>query len=125
MSDVTSAPLPRGLGGDLTAAELEEHAGVMPFGRSQVIAILFGLASIVLLIFVAPSLDSTPRTFAFEPPPDPVQVTFNPVRLVQAVAALWLVVAAATLALPRIRSRGVHIAVRVGQALGAITVIPL
>jgi len=126
VSDVTSAPLPGGLGGDLSATEVEERADVRSaFGRQQVIALAFATLGIVLLAGLAPNLDSSPRRFGFEPPPDPVEWTFNPVKLVLAVGSLWLAVAAATLLLPFVRSKVFAMVVGVLQLVAAAAAIPL
>lgn len=61
----------------------------LQIGRRQVTAIVFAVLGVVLITLVAPHLDSTNRFFAFEPPPDPARVEFDPPTLVVIVGVLY------------------------------------
>ncbi|MCP3911161.1 MAG: ABC transporter permease [Actinomycetia bacterium] len=61
------------------------------FGRRQGTAIGFGLAGLLLLAGVVPNITSDTRSFAFEPPPDPLQFSFSPTTLIAVVAVVYLI----------------------------------
>jgi simple sugar transport system permease protein len=120
MSNVTIAPLPGGLGGELTDTEISEGVAAIRFGRHQILAVLTGLVGILLVAAVAPNLSDAEKSLAFEPPPDPVQVTFHPPTVVTAIGVLWIVAAVVTLLPVRLGK-----AALVLQVLAAVSVIPL
>jgi simple sugar transport system permease protein len=62
-------------------------------GRRQITAALFAVLGIVLIALVAPGLEATEKTFAFEPPPNPAEYTFSPPTLVTVVGVMFIVVA--------------------------------
>lgn len=104
MSDATAAPLPTGLGGDLSEAEVE-ILGARRFERRHVGGVVSAALGVALLAALAPNLDDAPKTFAFEPPPDPLQWTFTPTTVVAFIGVVWIVVGVAAVALPRRRNR--------------------
>ena len=61
------------------------------FGRRQVTGIIFAIAGVALMAFVAPNITSDTRTFAFEPPPDPLEWSFNPQTIVVVFSAIYIV----------------------------------
>ena len=66
-------------------------------GRRQITGILFGVAGIALILGVAPAISGDTKAFAFEPPPDPLELSFDPPTVVIAVGVLYLVTAALSL----------------------------
>lgn len=119
MSDLT-IPGPAGAGRELTGAEAGEGATAFHLERRQVTALVGGGLGVLLLVAVAPNLSDDTRTLAFEPPPDPLQVSFHPPTVVAAIGILWIVAAAAAF-LPDRLAR-VTTAV---QTLAAAAAIPL
>jgi simple sugar transport system permease protein len=63
------------------------------FGRRQIVGLVFGVLGLLLLVGVAPSITSETRAFAFEPPPDPLRFSFNPVTLVVVIGIIYLLTA--------------------------------
>ena len=86
----SSAPMPTRLGLDLTRDELTPRRR---FARRQIVATVFGGLGLVLTAVVAPNLSSERRSFAFEPPPEPLEVSFNPVTLVAVIGVVYMLTA--------------------------------
>ena len=63
-------------------------------GRRQVTGLLFGLAGLVLIFLVAPNLRADTKSFAFEPPPDPLSISFSPPTVVRWIGVIWVLTAA-------------------------------
>ncbi len=63
-------------------------------GRDQTLAVLVGLLGAVLVGLVAPALTDEARTFAFEPPPEPLDLTFTPGVAVAGIGTIYLLAAA-------------------------------
>lgn len=116
MTDVTGIPVPTGLDTGLT----EELTQPRRLGRRQVIGVLLGVLGVVLLAFVAPNLTGEQRAFAFEAPPDPLQVEFHPQTLVAGIGVVWVVVGMLGLLLRR-SDRMVALI----QAIAVVLTIPL
>lgn len=116
MTDVTGIPVPTGLDTGLT----EELTQPRRLGRRQVIGVLLGVLGVVLLAFVAPNLTGEQRAFAFEAPPDPLQVEFHPQTLVTGIGVVWVVVGVLGLLLRR-SDRMVALI----QAIAVVLTIPL
>lgn len=116
MTDVTGIPVPTGLDTGLT----EELTQPRRLGRRHVIGVLLGVLGVVLLAFVAPNLTGEQRAFAFEAPPDPLQVEFHPQTLVAVIGVVWVVVGVLGLLLRR-SDRMVALI----QAIAVVLTIPL
>jgi simple sugar transport system permease protein len=117
MTDTVGTPIPTGLVSDLRTGEL---APVRRVTRRHVIGGLFGVLGLVLIVAVAPNLIDEQRSFAFEPPPDPLQFDFYPQVLVTVIGAVYVVVGAISF-LPRRFDRIALIA----QVIAAALAIPL
>ncbi len=88
MSVETGTPLPKTLvGADLG----DELAMTRRIGRRQIVGATLGLIGLVLVIFVAPNLTTETRSFGFEPPPDPLELSFNPAVLVGVIGGFYVV----------------------------------
>lgn len=93
------------------------------FGRAQVLGIVFMAIGLLVRFALAPNLISDDRTFAFEPPPDPLKWTFNPQRLIGTIGLIWL--AAGVLSfLPLVVATPRRFVTAV-QTLAAATAVPL
>ena len=66
------------------------------FGRLQTLGVLFGLLGVFLIGYVAPNLDEADRGFAFEPPPEPLKISFTPSTIVTAIGIIFVLTAIAT-----------------------------
>jgi ABC-type uncharacterized transport system permease subunit len=66
------------------------------FGRLQTLGVLFGILGVVLIGYVAPNLDPADKGIAFEPPPEPLKLSFSPSTIVTAVGIVFLLTAVAT-----------------------------
>lgn len=84
--------------------------------RRHIISILFGILGVVLVALLAPNLSSDDRTFAFEPPPDPISWTFDPPTLVTVIGVLYLLIGVVAF-VPRVPAKWVVRAQIVGAAL--------
>lgn len=123
MSDVTASlpggPIPQGLGGDLSRAEVEARPRPFVLGRSRGTGIFFIVTGALLAVLLAPNLTSEQRAFAFEKPPDPLMFSFNPQLFVGAVGVIWVVVGILSF-VPQVRTRITTI-----QAAAALLAVPL
>ena len=72
------------------------HVSRFRFGRLQTLGVLFGLLGVFLIGYVAPNLDEADRGFAFEPPPEPLKISFTPSTLVTAIGIIFVLTAIAT-----------------------------
>ena len=89
VSNEMGAPLP----GRLVGTGLsEELALTRRVGRRQIVGGLLGLTGLALAVGVAPNLSSETKAIAFEPPPDPLQVSFNPVVVVTVIGVFYVLV---------------------------------
>jgi general nucleoside transport system permease protein len=71
-------------------------------GRLSTIGVLFGLLGIVLVAYVAPSLEAADKAFTFEPPPDPPRLSFDPRTLVIAIGVFYVITAVLALVADRV-----------------------
>lgn len=117
MTDATAAPLPTGLGSEAEA----EVVGSRRFERRHLGGVVFAALGLVLLVALSPNLDDARKTFAFEPPPDPLQWTYTPTTVVTVIGVVWLVVGLAAVILPRRWNRLVTLL----QIVAAALAIPL
>ncbi len=83
----------------MTSATVEEltardAVSARRFGRQQIVGTLFGVLGIVLVAALAPNITSETRSFAFEPPPDPLQWDFTPSTLVTVIGVVYIIAAA-------------------------------
>lgn len=99
MSNASAAPLPTGLGKDLSSLEAEE-APTRRFERRHLGGVIFAALGVLLLALLAPNLDDAPKTFAFEPPPEPLSWTFKPTTVVAVIGVVWIVVGILAVVLP-------------------------
>ena len=111
--------------GTVKPADLDHQSADEPvverrIGRRQIVGLVFGVVGIALLVGLAPTITSESRAFAFEPPPDPLEFSFNPVTLVVVIGIVYLV----TAALAFLPERYDRIAFG-GQLLSAFLAIPL
>ncbi len=81
----------------------------MRLGHTRTIGVLLGVLGLVLIGLVAPNVIDESRTFAFEPPPDPLSFTFSPGVAITTIGTLF-VLAAALSFLDRRRPREAHLA---------------
>lgn len=115
MTDATISSLP-------SAAD-ETNRRRASFAQTQVLGVLFVVVGAVLAVAVAPNLTADDRTFAFEPPPDPLTWTFNPQSLVGLIGWLWVAVGAVSF-LPLVAPVPRRL-VTVAQSLAALAALPL
>jgi simple sugar transport system permease protein len=121
MTHTTGTPIPTRLVTGLTEGELApEHR----IGRRQIVGTILGIVGIVLLALVAPNLSSERRAFAFEAPPDPLQVEFNPQVVVALIGGFW-VIAGALSFLPRRHDRVSAIVQMVAAALAVPLILAI
>ena len=121
MTNAVASPLPDGLGSKLTAEEVGERPAVVAgLGRRQVIGLLFVVFGLLLLFALAPNLSSERRTFAFEPPPEPLSWGFNPQNVVRVIGLVWLAAGALVWLPARLR----YVAT-IAQIAAAALAIPL
>ena len=117
MSDEMNVPLPRQfVGGGLS----EEISLGRRVGRRQIVGGVLGLIGLALVGLVAPNITSETKSFAFEPPPDPLKISFNPVVLVTVIGVIY-VLAGVLSFLPGRFDRASLIA----QLVAAVLAIPL
>ena len=83
-------PIPTRLVTDLGKGDLAPRRR---FGRRQIIGIVFGAIGITLIGGIAPNITSETRAFAFEPPPDPLNLQFNPKTVVIVIGIVYLIAA--------------------------------
>jgi ABC-type uncharacterized transport system permease subunit len=104
----------------VTAATTPTATTAPRMGRRQITGAVFAALGAMLLVLVAPTVDNTERAFAFEPPPDPLSLTFRPAIVVGVVGVLYLLAGVMSL-LPAVPQRW---SLR-GQLLAAAGTIPL
>ncbi|MDH3753101.1 MAG: ABC transporter permease [Acidimicrobiia bacterium] len=102
---------------DLTAGDLVE---ARRFGRRQITGMVFGVAGIALIALVAPNITGDTRTFAFEPPPDALDFSFDPPTMVTIIGLIYLLAGGLSF-LPQQFDRWAGR----GQLLAAAATIPL
>jgi ABC-type uncharacterized transport system permease subunit len=73
-----------------------EHMNALRFGRRQTLGVLFGILGVFLVGYVASNLDRLDKGLTFEPPPDPLNLTFDPRTVVTAIGIIFLLTAVAT-----------------------------
>jgi simple sugar transport system permease protein len=87
VSDETNVPLPRTI---IASGLNQELAMSRRFGRRQIVGIVLGLTGLALALLVAPNITSETKAFAFEPPPDAFEISFNPVVLVTIIGLFYV-----------------------------------
>lgn len=117
MSDQSATPMPRQF---VNTGLSQELALTRRVGRRQIIGGIMFALGVVLVALVAPNITSETKAFAFEPPPDPLQLEFNP-RVVVALIGIVYVVAGLLSLLPERHDRISAIA----QIAAAALTIPL
>ncbi|MGE5209632.1 MAG: hypothetical protein ACM3MM_00105, partial [Acidobacteriota bacterium] len=93
MSNEMSAPLPRGL---VNTGLNEEIAASRQVGRRQIVGGIIGVTGLALVFGVAPNISSETKSIAFEPPPDPLQVSFNPVVVITVIGVFYVLAGVAS-----------------------------
>jgi len=76
----------------VTTAALAEVRAKRRLGRLEISGIVIAVVGVVVALVVAPSLDGATKAFAFEPPPNPSQVKFDPPTLVAAIGVFYVIV---------------------------------
>ena len=99
----------------------QELALTSGIGRRQWIGLLLGLTGLALAFLVAPNLTTETKSFAFEPPPDPLKIDFNPSLLVGVIGGFYVIVGVVSF-LPRARFDRLAF---VFQLVAALLAIPL
>jgi ABC-type uncharacterized transport system permease subunit len=66
-------------------------------GRLQTLGCLFGALGLYLVGYVASHLDDVSKAITFEPPPEPLQLSFRPGVVVATIGAVFLVTAVVSL----------------------------
>jgi len=66
-------------------------------GHLQSIGVVLGLLGLVLVGYVAPNVTSDDRTFGFEPPPEPLALTFPAATAIAAIGVVYLLTAVVSL----------------------------
>jgi general nucleoside transport system permease protein len=67
------------------------------FGHLQTLGVIFGLLGVALVAYVAPNVTVDRRTFGFEPPPEPLALTFSPASVITAIGIVYVLTAAVSL----------------------------
>jgi simple sugar transport system permease protein len=113
------------MGGDtMTAAARPVSRGMPRIGRLQVIGLLYGLLGLLLVAYLAPNIDPTDKAVTFEPPPDPVNLSFDPRTLIVVVGLCFLLTGVVSLA-PNRYERYARVALIVSTILFAPLVVVL
>lgn len=99
MSYETGTPIPTTLAQADLSAELSL---TRRFGRQQIVGGFLGLIGLALIVLVAPNITTETRSFAFEPPPDPPKIDFNPALLVGVIGGFYVVVGVVSIVTPRL-----------------------
>ena len=73
-------------------------------GRRQYTALFFGAVGLALIAFVAPNITGDTRAFAFEPPPDALELSFDPPSIVAIIGIAYVLGAAIAFLPPRFDS---------------------
>lgn len=68
----------------------------MRLGRRQTIGVLFGLLGLMLIGYVAQSIEDTDRGLTFEAPPEPLRLAVDPPVAVTTIGSIFVLVAIAT-----------------------------
>ena len=117
MSDETRTPLPR----QFVNTGLQEELSLgRRVGRRQIVGGVLFVLGVILVALVAPNITSETKSFAFEPPPDPLQIDFNPVVVVTVIGIVYVIAGLLSL-LPERHDR---VAV-VAQIGAAVLTVPL
>jgi simple sugar transport system permease protein len=66
-------------------------------GRRQTIAAIYGVLGVYLLAYVAGHLDDVTKTITFEPPPEPLKVSFDPATVVVVIGLVFVITAVVSL----------------------------
>ncbi len=117
MSSDAGAPLP----GRLLNTGLDQGLSLsLRVGRRQIVGGVLGLVGLALVFAVGPNISSATKAFAFEPPPDPLQVSFNPVVVITVIGIVYVFVGVVSFLPQRFDRRSL-----LAQLLAAILAIPL
>lgn len=88
----------------------------LQLGHLQTIGIVIGVLGLGLIGYVAPNVTSDDRTFGFEPPPEPLDITFPASAVIAGIGAVYLLTAAVSL-FERGATRWTRVALAVSGAL--------
>jgi simple sugar transport system permease protein len=83
----------------VTAAAADRRGGAvrrLQLGRRQTIAFLYGALGVYLVGYVAAHLDDVSKKITFEPPPDPLSLSFRPGPVVTVIGLVLVVTAIAS-----------------------------
>ena len=89
-------------------------------GRTRTIGVLFALVGVFLVGYVSSNVTDDDRSFSFEPPPDPLDLTFSPSVFIAAIGTVYVLIAAASF----FAERAPRVA-RAGVITGAVLFLPL
>lgn len=92
----------------------------MRLGRDRTIGLLLGVLGVFLVGYVAPNAIEDSRSFAFEPPPDPLSLSFSPRVAISAIGIVFLLTALLTVV-----GAGRARQVRIALVTSAILFFPL
>lgn len=91
-------------------------------GRAEIMGVVSAVTGFALILAVAPTLTDEERSFAFELPPDPASVSFDPGVLISVLGAIYVLVGAVSVWGSRI-PRVTRVAQAVGVALVPVAII--
>lgn len=91
--------------------------------RFQTIGVLFGLLGVMLVGYVAPSIDPTGKAVSFEPPPEPARLSFDPRTVIVAIGLFFVIAAVSTFVAARDERLATYS--RGGLAVSAFLLAPL
>ncbi|WP_117000483.1 ABC transporter permease [Desertimonas flava] len=118
MSDLAISSLP-----SVSPDESSDTRVRLAFGRPQVLGLVFVVIGALIAFAIAPNLIDEQRTFAFEPPPDPLTFSFQPQTFVAVIGWIWI--AAGVLSLAPLGITVPRRFTTIVQSVAGLTALPL